>query len=422
MKLLSQVLDNGLTVFLVPMPNTKVLAGAFVVRAGWKYETAGVNEGVAHFLEHMAFKGTKKRPGAQTVENVLHAAGGYNTAFSSLDYIFYGVVTRAHRYNFLCDILADLTINPLLDPSEIELEKGVITCELSGTLMYPEAYTMDVELAELMFGDHPAGWFGVGNKSQILGIDRSALSDYAQDLFVGPNSALFLAGGMQDPQKLLAAVRRYFSAMPSKQPVRQPTVFQETQTIPRIKIVHKETEQTLIGLGIKCPSYHLRRAPLMLLNDILNASLFYEIRSKRGLCYDIHTDIEPVADFGKMTVFSGLIRERWQEGLEVILNKLRALQNGEIDYNAFVRAQKMSIENAEMTMRQSGPVAANMATMWGVNRDPQELLSVKKRIKNVSIEDVKTAASEVLRDNGLNLVVVGPHQNEEKAIREVFHL
>src|SRR3989344_4665361 len=205
-----KVLKNGLRIITVPMPSVESATALVMVGAGSRYETKK-NNGISHFLEHMAFKGTKKRPTNQDIASAIDGVGGEFNAFTEREYTGYFVKAPVKHLDLSLDVLSDMLQNSLLDKSEIEREKGVIIRELNLYEDTPSRNILDV-YPRLLYGNTPMGRDVGGEKEIIRAITREDFVGYLQSLYSPDNISVVVAGGIKTPE-VEKMIERYFSKM-----------------------------------------------------------------------------------------------------------------------------------------------------------------------------------------------------------------
>ena len=252
MKYTRKVLKNGLRVITIPMPSFESATAMVMVGAGSRYE-ARQNSGISHFLEHMAFKGTTKRPTAQDIAGLIDGVGGEFNAFTSKEITGYFVKSAVTHVELCLDVLSDMLQNSKLDQTEIDKEKGVILEEKNLYEDTPSRHIGDI-YEMLLYGDTPLGWEIVGTKEVIKSIARQNFVDYMGSLYSPDNIAVVVAGGIET-NNAEALIEKYFGGMKPFDIVsyeKQP----ENQVKPALLIKEKNTEQVHIGIGFRTVSTH----------------------------------------------------------------------------------------------------------------------------------------------------------------------
>ena len=327
-----RVLENGLRVLTIPMPSFESATVMAMVGAGSRYETTK-NNGISHFLEHMAFKGTNKRPSAMEIASMIDGIGGEFNAFTSKEVTGYFVKAAKNHAELCLDVLSDMLQNSKLDALEIEKERGVILEEINLYEDTPSRKIGDV-YESLLYGDTPMGWDIAGRKDVIRNITRQDFVDYLSSLYSAKNIVVVVAGGII-PEKIEAMAVNYFGKMPSFDTVSYNKV-DENQVKPSLYIKHKDTEQVHIALGFRTVALeHPDRYALSVLGSILgggmSSRLFSEVREKRGLAYYVRTGSENYQDVGNIVSTAGLDPKRIEDGIKVIIEEYSKFASGKAE-------------------------------------------------------------------------------------------
>src|SRR3989344_5002772 len=278
-----KVLPNGLTSITVPMPSFESATIMVMVGAGSRYETKR-NNGISNFLEHMAFKGTKKRPTALDISSLIDGIGGEFNAFTSKEVTGYYVKSAKDELPTTADLLSDMLQNSKLEEGEIDKEKGVIIEEINLYEDQPHRNLPDV-YERLVFVDAPLGWDTAGRKEVIRKINRSDFVDYLESLYSPDNMTVVIAGGINE-DKAFDLIREKFGEMKKFRTIK-PLPSKVGQKKPQVFVKTKKTEQAHIALGVRTLSLKSpKKYPLAILSAILgggmSSRLFQEVREKRG--------------------------------------------------------------------------------------------------------------------------------------------
>ena len=322
-------LKNGLRIVLVPMPQTETATVVVMTGTGSRYENEKEN-GLAHFLEHMFFKGTKKRKDARAISEELDATGSIYNAFTAKDRTAYYAKVSARYLDTALDVITDIFLNSTLPGEEITKERGAIIQEID---MYEDMpmHTIDNVFDALIFGaDHPLGRTILGPKTNILSFSRKEFTTYLKRNYTPANTVVCVAGSFSTP-KVLAKIKKEFGKVAKREmPALVP--FMETQTAPRIAIKEKKTDQTQLMLGV--PSYpylHKDEYALAVLATILgggmSSRLFMEVREKRGLAYSVHASVEKYPDTGYFVVNAGVEHAKLEKTVETILAEFKKIKS-----------------------------------------------------------------------------------------------
>ncbi len=406
-------LKNGLRILTIPYNDTKAMAVFVLVGTGSKYETK-TQSGISHFLEHMFFKGTKKRPTPLEIMETIDRVGGMFNAFTGEDYTGYFVKVESEHGDLAIDIVADIFLNSLLPEKEIEKEKGVVIEEYNIYHDNPMRRA-DTLWKQLLYGDQPAGWDIVGTKETILGLKRQDLLAYTKNQYVPSNTVVCVAGNMNQ-QKVIAQATRLFGGMKDAAFKQKPNVV-ERQTKPEVLCEFKETDQTRIILGVRGydlfhPMRYAQEVLATILGGMASSRLFHEVREKLGLAYDIRTASETDPDAGFLETSAGVPHKSCDLAIQTILKEYKKI--------AAIKVLPKELQKAKDHLK--GTTALSLepsevkATFYGM----QELLEkhsitpeqLHAKIKAVTAAQVQKVAQALFVPQNLNLVVVGPFKDE----------
>src|SRR5579863_3581629 len=312
-------LKNGLTIATAEMPHMTSASLGLWVGVGGRYEAPEVN-GVCHFIEHMLFKGTKRRS-ARRISQDVEGVGGYLNAFTSEEMTCYHSKAHHDRFDELLDVLTDMFLNSRFDPLDVDKERSVIKEELAMYLDQPQQHVQEL-LNETLWPHQPLGRPLTGTEKTLDTLSRAHLVNYQRTNYVA-NRTIFAVAGRIKHKEVVKAVSRHANRFPQG---RTPNFLPATseQTAPRIRLFTKETEQTQIALGIRtCSRHDPRRFALRLLNTILgenmSSRLFQVIREDRGLAYSIYSALSYFDDAGIMAVSAGLDLDNLTKTIKLVM-------------------------------------------------------------------------------------------------------
>lgn len=415
MKYNRTLLKNGLRVITVPMQSFESATALVMVGAGSRYETKK-NNGISHFLEHMAFKGTEKRPSAMAISSLIDGIGGEFNAFTGKEYTGYYVKAAKNNIGLILDVLSDMLMHSKLDPSEIEKEKGVITEEINLYEDMPMRKIGDI-YEQLLYGNTPMGWDIAGEKDIIRALKRQDFVTYMDSLYSAHNITVVIAGGM-DEQEVLKQVEDYFSPM-KRFETKKPEMVVENQSKPNVLVRQKKTEQIHIALGVRTVSLeNPEKYPLAVLSSILgggmSSRLFSEVREKRGLAYYVRSHQDEYVDAGSLVSVAGIDPKRVSEAVEVMMAEYRKVHEGkmEITKEELTKAKEYLKGHLVLELEDSRSVS----TFYG----HQELLEhevlnpdqIIKKIDQVTRTDVEEMGKKYFVDKGLNLALIGNYESK----------
>lgn len=421
-------LKNGLRVVLIDTKAFPTLTTIILFGAGSRYENEK-NNGIAHFFEHITFKGTKKYPDTFAISSLLEGMGAVNNAFTSKDHTAYWVKGTAINFAKILDVLADMVIQPLLNPDEIEREKGVITEEINMYEDNPGRKIADY-FENLLYKDTPLGMDTTGTKETVTKFTRRTFLDYRQKLYIPKNAVLVVAGGLSQTKNEELNFKHYLQIIEEKFANWEPgggedSVLKfakvvENQKATQLFIKHKKTEQTHFSLGFRTFSFNdEKRFVLFVLTTILgggmSSRLFIEVREKRGLCYYIHTGKEAYHDVGYMTTMAGVTNDQGKirEAIRVILAEHKKIAEGKFDEAEIRRAKEMIKGRVLISMEDSSNVATWYGTKLILENKLESIEEIIEKIDKVNKTDLVTLAKELFKPERLNLALIGPFKEED---------
>ncbi len=405
-----QKLKSGLRYITVPIKGTKTATILVMVGTGSKYENKN-NNGISHFLEHMFFKGTKKRPTTLAISSEIDELGGDFNAFTSKEYTGYYVKADSDKIEKAIDVVSDMIINSKLDVKEIEREKGVIIEEMNMYKDNPMAYIEDL-FEECLYGNQPAGWDTIGTKKNILRFKRKDFTDYLKSQYGINNMIVCVAGNIKKGAK--NKIEKYFSKLP-KEKFKDKKMVIEKQTEPKIKIHYKKTDQTNLSLGVRAmPVNHkdeyIVKMISILLGGSMSSRLFIELRERRGLAYYVRSQAEFYTDTGYLTTQAGVPVKQLEEAIKIILREYKKITTTLVSEKELQRIKDLF--KGRMAIFQEG--SDNVASWYGRHivlrgkaLTPDEFI---KKMLDVKAEDIRRVARKIFIDEGLNLAVIGPYK------------
>ncbi|WP_224825219.1 pitrilysin family protein [Cognatishimia sp. MH4019] len=397
-------LSNGFRIVTEQMPGLQSASIGVWVNAGGRHERIEQN-GIAHFLEHMAFKGTERRTPLQIAEEI-EDVGGYINAYTSREMTAYYARVLANDVPLALDVIADILLNPVFDEAEIEVERGVILQEIGQALDTPDDIVFDW-LQEVAYPEQPLGRTILGPSERVRSFGRADLSGFVAEHY-GPNQMILAAAGAVDHASLVAEAEKLFGHLEA---VAEFTPQAAAFTGGERREV-KDLEQVHFALALEGPDY---RDPAIYTAQIfatafgggMSSRLFQEVREKRGLCYTIFAQAGAYADTGLTTIYAGTSADQIGELAHITMDELkRAADDMSPEEVGRARAQM----KAGMLMGLESPSAraerlARMVSIWG--RVP-ELEEIVARVDAVTTGDVKDYAAHLARNAGSALALYGP--------------
>lgn len=408
-------LKNGLRIITIPQKETQAVTILVLVATGSKYEKKEIN-GISHFLEHMYFKGTKKRSSVLAVFEHLDKIGGIFNAFTGEDYTGYFAKVSANHFEKALDWISDIFLNSLLPEKELEKEKGVIIEEIN---MHHDIPMNHVQLLwnRLLYGDQPAGWDIAGTKETVAKVNRRKLLDYMENQYVASNTIVCLAGKIKELSAIKKA-KKYFSKISVKKPFKKAEVV-ERQTAPECLLQYQKTDQTHLCVGARSYNiFHPQRFSqsllALILGGMMSSRLFIEIREKLGVAYYVKTEAESNPDTGFLVTQAGVDNKRAGGAIQVILKEYKKISRKKVYPGELKKAKDYLKGKMSLSLESSDA----QASFYGL----QELLEKKiltpeevfAELDKVSANDILKTAKDIFRSRKLNLALIGPFKDKSK--------
>jgi predicted Zn-dependent peptidase len=408
-------LKNGLRIITVPQKNSQAMTVLILVKTGSKYETKEVN-GISHFLEHMFFKGTKKRPSKITVAETLDRVGGIYNAFTSGDYTGYYAKVAASDGKLALDWVSDIYLNSLLPEKEIEKEKGVIIEEINMYLDTPMSYIHSL-WDNLLYGDQPAGWDVAGTKESVAKISRADLINYRESQYTATNTVCCLVGKINEQEMIKEAKKIFSKINPRKAKDNLPVI--EEQTSPKCLLYFKKTDQTHLCLGVRGYNlFQLQRYAQdvlgIILGGMMSSRLFIKIREKLGIAYYVRTYSETNPDTGYLVTQAGIDNKNIETAIKVILKEYKTISQKKISKKELKKAKDYIKGKTSLFLEASDAQASFYALQELLENKiltPEEIF---KKIDKVSEYDIMKTARDLFSLEKLNLALIGPFEDKEK--------
>lgn len=408
-------LKNGLRIITVPMKGTKTVTVLVLVNTGSKYETKEIN-GLSHFLEHMFFKRTKKRPNALAIHGTLDKIGGAHNAFTSDEYTGYWAKVDASHLDLALDWIADIFLNSQLKPEEIDKERGVIMEELNMYLDTPMAYVTDL-WADVLYGNQPAGWRTIGTREVIRNLKRSHFIKYLKEHYSSHNTIVVVAGQINH-SSIIAKVKKYFKAINSW-PAKDKLPVREKQTKPKALIHYKKTDQTHLCLGVRgYDIFHPDKYALGLLGVILGGNtssrLFISVRERQGLAYYVKTGAYTDTDTGFLVTQAGVENQRVEKAVISILKEYKKITRQKISQAELKKAKDYTKGSTLLEMESSDAQASFVGFQELLTNEILTLEQKFAKIEAVTVSDIQRVAKNIFRPEKLNLALIGPFKDKAK--------
>lgn len=398
----------------VPMKDNPAVTVLVLVAAGSKYETKK-ETGLSHFLEHMVFKGTTKRPKASDISRELDSIGAHYNAFTSHEFTgYYAKVDKKHIALAL-DIVSDMYVDPLLDAAELEKEKGVIVEEIRMYQDMPHRHVQDLFM-NLMYGDQPAGWNIAGTEESVKSFGREDFVNYRARQYVASATTVIVAGAFDEATIEREVAAAFAQISTGEKASKLPVV--EEQTSPRVKTMFRETDQTHLVLGVRSfpvgsphdPALHVLAT---VLGKGMSSRLFTKLRDEMGVCYYVKADHDTYTDHGVFTVSAGVDNKRVEEVLAVVLAEMSRLAVDLVPAAELQKAKDFMLGGMVLGLETSDSQAEFFGMQEIVKGKIDSLDDVAAKIRAVTAEEVRAVAALIFKNEGLNLAIIGRYKDGE---------
>lgn len=408
------VLANGLSVLTVPMPHVQSVTTAYFLGAGSRYEHDH-EAGVSHFLEHLCFKGTQRRPAAQQISETIERVGGYMNAGTDREMTIYWAKVAKPYFETALDLLSDMIGHSIYEPEEMERERKVIIEELAAVNDSP-GQKVDVLTDAALWPGEPLGRDIGGSRDSVTEITREMILDYVSDQYAPNNMVLAVAGDL-DHESVVAAAEKQVGDWPSTTP-RSWIPSLQGERDPVVALETRRTEQAHFCLALRgLSSQHPDRYALGLLNAILgegmSSRLFLELRERQGLAYDVHSSVSHFMDDGAIVVYAGVDPTRIDNAITLAMGELDRIREG-VSSDELEKAQAMTKGRLLLRTEDTRSMAGWVGGQELLHHEIKTLDEIVSEIDDVTPSDVKRVANEVIVMDRLNLAVVGPFRSRAR--------
>jgi predicted Zn-dependent peptidase len=403
-------LDNGLRVLTSAMPHTRSASIILFYGVGQRYEPKDIT-GISHFIEHMLFKGTERRPTAQEISEAIEGLGGSLNASTGREYTNYFAVVPSRHFGLALDVLTDMLNGSRFDPDEIERERHVIIEEINSMYDSPPDLVNQL-IEETMWGDQPLGRDVAGTRETVSAVTREQMLGFLRTYYVPPRTVVSVAGQVEHDD-VVARVAAAFGTQAAQALPPDAAPATSDQTGPRIHIFGKDTEQTNVCIGVPALSYtdpdrYVQQMLDGILGSGMSSRLFVEIREKRALAYSVGSYVQNYRDVGGFVVYAAVDNEGVDSCLEGVLHQLDRVRQEPVSATELQKVKEYHKGHLLLAMESSRSVAA-----WGGR---QELLldridsidEVLEQIDAVTPAQVQALAQRLFTTPRLNLSLVGP--------------
>lgn len=407
-------LPNGLRIISLPNSQSMAATVLVLVEAGSNYEQKDIN-GLSHFLEHMCFKGTEKRPTALDISSELDSLGAQYNAFTSNEYTGYYAKVQPAAFEKALDIVSDLYLNPTFKAEEVEKEKGVIIEEINMYEDLPQRRVQEL-VPELLYGDQPAGWGVAGKKEVIRVLKREDFLAYRAKHYVASATIIVVAGNF-DETKVAEQIAEKFAKISSGEKHGKVKT-EEHQVEPKTLLQFKESDQTHLVVALRAfDAFHKDHYVLEVMAGILgggmSSRLFQKVREEMGAAYYVHASNEALTDHGYFAASAGADNAKASAVVGAIVGEFARLRDHGVSERELMMVKDMLVGNLYLSLETSDRVATFLGgqeVVLGKIKTPAEIAD---KIRAVTAEDIARVSREIFKTEHLNLVMIGPAKDPE---------
>ncbi len=413
-------LGNGLRVLTVPMSSHESATLTVWVKTGSRNEAENVG-GISHFLEHMVFKGSRKRKTTKAITEVLDSIGGEFNAATSKDYTLFYVKSSLETFDIATDVLSDMVLTPLLEAKEIEREKGTIVQEIA---MYEDSPSRNIHdvFENLIFKGNSLEKDIAGTPDSVKSMKREDFVNYRDEHYHTDKMLVTVAGGIKEKDAVKLA-NKYFNKV-AKNKIKQnekPIEDLNLTTGPNFKLKNKKTEQAnfilgFTGDGRKYKNRYAQSVLSAILGANMSSRLFTEVRERRGLAYFVRSSVERYQDIGYLGTYAGVDPKKAEEAIKIILDQCYGLASKKypVGKKEFEKAKGFLKGRFALSLEDAEAVSDFFAEQELFDNERLTPKDVVARLEKVTIDDVYEEANRLFIPSHLNLALIGPYTNEDK--------
>jgi predicted Zn-dependent peptidase len=406
-------LDNGLRLLTCNMPHTRSVSVVFYLGVGPRYETDS-EAGISHFIEHLCFKGTKKRRSSKEISEAIESVGGMVNGGTDKELTTFWCRVTSQYFLLALDVLVDLLRNSRFDANDIDRERQIIIEEINMSLDSPRQ-RVAMLFDELLWPGQPLGRDIAGSKETVTSITRRQMLDFLSHHYLPNNTVVSIAGDIEQKQVQEVVSQALSDWTPNKLSAGFPNG--SSQEAARMHIEFRDTEQAHLCLGVPGLSFfHPDRYAVDLLSIILgegmSSRLFIAVREQQGLAYDIHSYADHFADSGAVIIHAGVDPGRTEDALMAIIDQVAKLKES-ISEAELDKAKEMAKGRLLLSLENSRNVAAWLGAQELLTNRILTADEVISLVEAVTTEDLKRIAQQLLTGEKLNLAIVGPVKEEE---------
>jgi predicted Zn-dependent peptidase len=411
-------LPNGLRIVTATMPHTRSAAVQFYIGVGARHERPEIS-GISHFVEHMVFKGTARRPNPVQISEAVEGVGGSLDAATDHEHTNYRALVPYTYFSTAAEVLTDMLRNPAFAPGDIEKERAVIIEEISSTFDSP-GEIVELVFDEMLWDGHPLGKDVAGSKQSVRRIKRAHLVEHVQANYT-PASIIVSVAGNVTHEEVVNELEHLWGDMPAHtgtpRSLNPPAPVTESLG-PRVMTFRKRTEQTNLILGVPALPYtHPDRFTQDVLDALLGSGmssrLFVEVRENRGLAYSVSSFTRTFPDVGAFGVHAAVDNGTVVAAIEAIMSELRRVRDTDVPEVELRKVKEFIKGHTLLSLERSGYVAHWAGWQELMLNRIDTVDEVLERIEAVTAWDVRSLAQRLFTTDKLHLALVGPAKSDE---------
>ena len=408
-------LENGLRVVTTPVATAQSVSVNIFVGVGSRAEDRRRN-GLSHYLEHMLFKGSEKRPSTMAIAEAVEGAGGVLNAYTAKEFTCYWNQVPYDRLDLAMDVLADMVGSPLLDATEIDRERTVVQQEIKRAYDLPSAWASEL-LSRAFYGDQPIGWPIAGSEETVGALQRQDFLEHVRTWYV-PNNMVLSVAGNTNHEQVMEVARRYLGSL-EKRPVSafEPARLDVPQE--RVLVETRAIAQSNLALGLRALSRtDPDRYALLILNSVLgrgmSSRLFKEVRERRGLAYAVGSGLSRHSETGLLSISAGVSPEKLREATQVIVEEVFRLSDESVPEEEMARARDYTVGTFRLSLETPMALAQRAGENLLTTGEIEPIEEVVAKLEAVTAEDVMGVARRLFRRDGVSAAAVGPGTSQEE--------
>ncbi|MDP2949536.1 MAG: pitrilysin family protein, partial [Chloroflexota bacterium] len=414
-------LANGLRVVTTPVPTAQSVSVNLFVGTGSRAEERGV-QGLAHFLEHMVFKGSEQRPSAMAIAEAIEGAGGVLNAYTTKEITCFWNHLPFEKLALAVDVLADMLLHPLLEAEEIERERSVVQQEIRRNHDQPGVWVGEL-LAQAIYGDQPLGWSTSGSEETVAAIQRQDFRDYMDAWYVPGNMVVSVAGNVSHAE-VEALARRHFDGRPARAFPSFLPLDSNPPAAQRVATEGRPITQANVAMGLPAfPRKDPDRYALMMFNNLLgrgmSSRLFKEVRERRGLAYSVGSSVSRFFDTGLLLISAGVAPDKLKEAVRVILDELSRLVEERVSEEEMAKVRDYSVGNFRLGLETAMALGQRAGELLLTMDEIEPIEVVVEKLRAITADDILRVAGRVVRMEKVTLAVVGPEADSGELVELV---